>query len=219
MPVIKSPETTIITDGYMTGILEYRNVLRNAADVLTNGELHKGIYCPPVSGEGQGTYTSINYDPPEFDTIVGIGLSGTLLIEHLAMSLKCNWLALRKRNDGSHSTKLGEGKIGHKWLFVDDFIGSGQTLQNVCLIMEDLCDDYEIKTEWVGCFLYNASQHLETPESLLQRNFSNARENIFRKAAGMPLKDVAPDTDFDKLYKSVDDKLVRALKDQNVRPM
>src|SRR4051812_16554608 len=67
----------------------------------------------------------------KYDTLVGTGLSGSLVIPLLARGLDCDWLIVRKENDGSHSTKPAEGRLGRRWLFVDDFIASGATLRRV----------------------------------------------------------------------------------------
>jgi adenine/guanine phosphoribosyltransferase-like PRPP-binding protein len=62
----------------------------------------------------------------EFDTIVGRGLSGALVVPMLARALDTYWAIVRKE-DGSHSHYDVEGAIGRRWLFVDDFICSGRT--------------------------------------------------------------------------------------------
>jgi adenine/guanine phosphoribosyltransferase-like PRPP-binding protein len=63
----------------------------------------------------------------DFDTIVGVGLSGALVVPTIARALGLKWAIVRKR-DGSHSSNLIEGEIGQRWLFVDDFVASGATL-------------------------------------------------------------------------------------------
>lgn len=63
------------------------------------------------------------------DTLVGRGLSGTLVVPRLADALGLAWLIVRKPEDDSHSDEDAEGHIGRKWLFVDDFLSSGNTMR------------------------------------------------------------------------------------------
>lgn len=81
----------------------------------------------------------------DFDTIVGTGLSGCLVLAQLAKVLDVEYLAVRKSNDSSHSEKTCEGSLGKSWLFVDDFIGTGATFYRVKSAVETLCaspEDY-----------------------------------------------------------------------------
>src|SRR6266403_6308817 len=66
----------------------------------------------------------------EFDTMVGTGLSGTLVVPTLARAFGTKWAIIRKEA-APHTSVMIEGEIGHKWLFVDDFISSGRTLERV----------------------------------------------------------------------------------------
>lgn len=66
----------------------------------------------------------------KFDTMVGTGLSGTLVVPTLARAFGTYWAIVRKENS-PHANGLIEGEIGQKWLFVDDFICSGATLERV----------------------------------------------------------------------------------------
>lgn len=65
------------------------------------------------------------------DTIIGTGLSGTLIVPTIARALGLKWAIVRKDNDGSHSINKVEGDIGTRWMFVDDFVSSGDTLRRV----------------------------------------------------------------------------------------
>lgn len=67
----------------------------------------------------------------EFDTMVGTGLSGALIIPSLARSMRKNWLIIRKKGDSTHSARPAEGHLGERWLFVDDLIDTGATLTRV----------------------------------------------------------------------------------------
>lgn len=73
----------------------------------------------------------IKYDvaDDDFDSIVGRGLSGSLVIPHIARVLGKEWAIIRKPSESSHAIAPFEGTIGEKWLFVDDFLSTGNTLR------------------------------------------------------------------------------------------
>jgi hypothetical protein len=66
-------------------------------------------------------------DAPEFDTFVVRGMSGAIAGGILARSCKKNLYVIRKPNDGSHDGNKAFGIIGSRWLFLDDFVSSGDT--------------------------------------------------------------------------------------------
>lgn len=72
----------------------------------------------------------------DFDTIVGIGLSGALIVPFLGRATGKNWGIIRK-DDGSHSSSYYEGTLGQRWIFVDDQVCSGRTLSIVLNKMKD----------------------------------------------------------------------------------
>lgn len=90
----------------------------------------------------------------EFDTLVGRGLSGAIVVPRLAALLGVKWLIVRKPGDSSHSCKRAEGYLGKRWLFVDDFILSGETYGEVVKAIRSICEqgayDYKLgtKVEW-----------------------------------------------------------------------
>lgn len=71
--------------------------------------------------------------PSSVDTLVGTGMSGTLIVPRLAERLGLFWGVVRKPGVSSHagSTTRYEGQMGRRWAFVDDFIASGDTLFRV----------------------------------------------------------------------------------------
>lgn len=74
----------------------------------------------------------------DFDTFVVTGLSGASVASLLAYTLGKNYLILRKPDDTStHSSRRAVGKIGKRWVFLDDFICSGDTRDRV---MEQLAE-------------------------------------------------------------------------------
>ncbi len=44
---------------------------------------------------------------------------------------------MRKPNESGHSTEDVEGTLGRRWVFVDDFVSSGATLQRVIHAVND----------------------------------------------------------------------------------
>lgn len=89
----------------------------------------------------------------DFDTIVGTGLSGALIVPMLARKLKKHFAVVRKP-DNSHSGYPLEGTLGSKWLFVDDLISSGATYRRVRSVITKVAADYRLQTEFVGAFCY-----------------------------------------------------------------
>src|SRR6266498_3813511 len=69
----------------------------------------------------------------DFDTMVGTGLSGTLVVPILARAMGKKFLIVRKGDDvHNHSPyRRVVGTLGAKWLFVDDFVATGKTLRHV----------------------------------------------------------------------------------------
>ncbi|AGK87542.1 phosphoribosyl transferase [Mycobacterium phage HINdeR] len=90
-----------------------------------------------------------------FDTFVGTGLSGTLATAAVAKALGKNYFIARKPNDGTHSgNRHGEGKLGQRWLFLDDLIASGRTLGRVWDAVHQTATKWNFQTEFVGAVLY-----------------------------------------------------------------
>ena len=100
MTYVRTPEFKTFHSGYMSGAWDFETILAAAQKAL------KG---------------------KRYDTLVGIGLSGAIVVPRLAASLGKHALFIRKPNDGSHSWLPAEGTLGHQWIFVDDFIDTGAT--------------------------------------------------------------------------------------------
>lgn len=114
----------------------------------------------------------------EYDTMIGRGMSGALIIPRLATLLGKAYAIVRKDNDGSHSGNRVEGRIGSRWIFVDEFTRSGRTRKMTIEAVQSYADKWnqetyfrsyrkEIKTEYIGSYLYrdrkfqrNAEWHL-----------------------------------------------------------
>lgn len=93
----------------------------------------------------------------EYDTMVGTGLSGLLVVPILARALNKHFAIVRKEQDKSHRECDIEGTIGERWIFVDDFISSGATKNRVIKAVEGL-RNWRFNPEYVGTYEY----HFET---------------------------------------------------------
>lgn len=108
----------------------------------------------------------------EFDTLVGTGFSGSIVIPSLALALGKNFVLIRKETDDSHHGKgLLVGQLGEKWIFVDDFVSSGMTRRRVLDKVRDWSEQYDCTTEFVGQYMY---QSLNTDDS--RGRYETARE-------------------------------------------
>lgn len=68
----------------------------------------------------------------DFDTMVGTGLSGSIVIPALALAMGKKFVLIRKQTDDSHHGRgRMVGELGERWLFVDDFVSSGATRSRV----------------------------------------------------------------------------------------
>jgi adenine/guanine phosphoribosyltransferase-like PRPP-binding protein len=86
----------------------------------------------------------------QFDTLVGTGLSGALVVPTLARALGRHWMIIRKKNDGSHGCSLAVGTIGSRWIFVDDLVCTGDTLKRA----REAVTELETGADYVGHYLY-----------------------------------------------------------------
>jgi len=91
----------------------------------------------------------------KFDTLVGIGLSGALVVPVIARALDKHWLIIRKPSEGSHSGRRAEGTLGKRWVFCDDLIDSGSTRDTVMRGIKAISENYEFTTKYVGDYLYH----------------------------------------------------------------
>ena len=95
----------------------------------------------------------------EYDTMIGIGLSGTLVVPLIARAMGKNFAIVRKPNDSNHRERAVEGYVGESWIFVDDFVSSGATLERVKAEIKNLqagqpygWDAFE--TKYIGTYQY-----------------------------------------------------------------
>lgn len=91
----------------------------------------------------------------DFDTLVGTGFSGGIVIPSLALALGKKFVLIRKETDDSHHGK-GRlvGELGERWIFVDDFVSSGRTRDRVMEKIEDAAEERRLSTTMVGQYMY-----------------------------------------------------------------
>jgi hypothetical protein len=91
----------------------------------------------------------------DFDTLVGTGFSGGVVIPALALAMGKNFLLIRKENDDSHhGPGLSIGNLGARWIFVDDFVSLGRTKERVFKKVVSGAHWRDHDTEYVGDYLY-----------------------------------------------------------------
>lgn len=90
----------------------------------------------------------------QFDTLVGTGLSGAVVVPALSLALKKKFVLIRKREDGSHHRGRVLGELGKRWIFVDDFVSSGSTRERVIDRVAECALDSGSETVMVGQYMY-----------------------------------------------------------------
>ena len=94
----------------------------------------------------------------KFDVIVFTGLSGALIGPVVADALDCQFIAVRKDGDGSHSGFRCEGipvEDNFRYIIIDDIIATGHTFRQ---IISALDESRQCKGMLAGIYLYSASQ-------------------------------------------------------------
>jgi orotate phosphoribosyltransferase len=91
----------------------------------------------------------------DFDTIVGTGFSGGVVIPALALAMGKKFVLIRKESDDSHhgGGRL-IGSLGDKWVFVDDFVSTGRTRGRVIEKVEAACVLADHQSTHVGDYMY-----------------------------------------------------------------
>jgi orotate phosphoribosyltransferase-like protein len=91
----------------------------------------------------------------DFDTMVGTGFSGSIVIPALALLMGKQFALIRKETDDSHHGKgRMVGSLGERWIFVDDFISSGKTRERVIRKVKDAVAETGQPTRMVGQYMY-----------------------------------------------------------------
>lgn len=91
----------------------------------------------------------------EFDTLVGTGFSGGIVIPSLALAMDKKFILIRKETDDSHHGKGRVcGALGRRWIFVDDFVSSGATRKRVIRKVDEAANEAAAVTQLVGQYMY-----------------------------------------------------------------
>lgn len=93
----------------------------------------------------------------QFDTMVGTGLSGALVVPILAAATNKDFMILRKPGDSHHhGSAVAEGNFNDsgKWIFVDDGIGTGTTYRRTRQIVNKLATQNGLPDLFHGAYLY-----------------------------------------------------------------
>lgn len=94
----------------------------------------------------------------DFDTMVGTGFSGGIVIPALALAMGKDFMLVRKETDDSHHG-YGRllGQLGQRWIFVDDFISSGHTRARVIKKVDEAVANVGVTTTMVGQYMYGTA--------------------------------------------------------------
>lgn len=122
---------------------------------FVTGYMDKALFnLPEVIEQARADFASEQAADLRFDTIVGTGFSGSVVVPMLARALEVDFLLVRKPNDGSHHNGRLLGRLGQRWLFVDDFISSGATHERVRAEVAEASLDRNLVTREVGTYSY-----------------------------------------------------------------
>lgn len=94
----------------------------------------------------------------DFDTLIGTGFSGSVVIPALALAMGKNFVLIRKESDDSHHGK-GRllGRLGERCIFVDDFVSSGKTRKRVIHKLREVVEEEwggKIDSALIGQYMY-----------------------------------------------------------------
>lgn len=92
----------------------------------------------------------------DFDSMVGIGSSGLLVLPVLARHFNVPFFAMRKPGMLSHNTiqPSGDGRIGKKWILIDDVTVTGGTIKYVKNRIKALTQENSFHTTFIGSYFY-----------------------------------------------------------------
>lgn len=98
----------------------------------------------------------------EFDTLVGTGFSGGVVIPALALAMGKNFVLIRKETDDSHhGPGLLLGELGERWIFVDDLVATGRTRTRVLEKVREAAQLAGEQSECIGQYMYGRGRFEE----------------------------------------------------------
>lgn len=131
--------------------MEEREVPNDGQFTDSHASYLSQIFTHPERVISDATVALANVD---YDTIIGTGVSGALAVQLLARALGKHYAIVRKPKDGTHSMNAIEGRVGRRWVFVDDLIASGTTARRVIDSIKQHSELYGWATKRVGSYLY-----------------------------------------------------------------
>lgn len=191
----KNPDSYAIGESYIADVWKKQTVT-DAKRILTNGEISEewDWFNPDGTVADRDRWGDLRASAirkkvkrlrhlGQVDTLVGVGMSGSLLVPRLADALGIEALVLRKPGVNTHASSVAEGHLGSRWVFVDDFISSGETLRRAYGLVNELAEKYDIKTEFAGAYLYRNDHKLKEPEELFEdyRLAKDGKTNIMHE--------------------------------------
>lgn len=92
----------------------------------------------------------------QFDSMVGVGNSGLLVLPILARHFNVPFFALRKSGIKHHNRRnvYGDGIIGQRWILIDDVKVLGGTIEYANKTIRQLAEASDFETQYVGTYLY-----------------------------------------------------------------
>lgn len=123
----------------------------------------------------------------QFDTVVFRGMSGALIAPIIAHRLKKEIIFVRKSEDNSHSSRYCEGHTqSQRFIIIDDFIASGETLRRCFKAIRDMADKF---SEWeqsaratcVGVFLYDSGEYRMKTQGRFDVSFNSSLDIHYSK--------------------------------------
>ncbi|MEU6191734.1 phosphoribosyltransferase [Nocardia sp. NPDC047038] len=172
----------------------------SGADLLWAGSPHlrAAFDLTPILAAAR---RQLRRDTVGFDTLVGTGLSGALVLPALAREFDVGFVLLRTPGLHRHTSCRTEGFLGSQWLFVDDFIDTGATFRRVHQDINALARRLRRPTTFVGAFLYHRQQrrgpHYLPPLAAWQATSARDRRPA-RRSPDLPrVRTVRPNTGVD----------------------
>lgn len=120
----------------------------------------------------------------EFDTLVGTGTSG-YIVPVLAHILGVKYFLVRKPNSSVHTSRVAQGSLGKKWVFVDDLMDTGETFLRVHWVIDKLCEVNNFESEMTGHYLYNSDPyvgHKKLPRGRASEIRDSFNDSVFEKS-------------------------------------
>jgi len=92
----------------------------------------------------------------KFDSVVCRGMSGMVIAPLVAHKMKKGLTFVRK-SDNSHSEYDVEGVLAKKYVIIDDFIGTGDTIDEINRRLDKFNREYNISMNIVRIVLYSGA--------------------------------------------------------------